>query len=115
MTSAELQDRLQRANDAFKAAHITAANAIEDLARAKTNLTANENACILAGLEGKNETERKAHLSKLTTNDQVHLENAETALRDAQLALTLARLDDQLARNLLQLHTHQTGGDDQAN
>lgn len=35
--------------------------------------------------------------------------------RDAQLALTLARLDDQLARNLLQLHTHQTGGDDQAN
>jgi hypothetical protein len=98
------QQGISDATDALKAAHEQLARSANVLARARSDLATRENEVILAGVEGKNEAERKARLADLTTADRVRLEDAERNHRGAQLAVTLAELDHKLARELAALH-----------
>lgn len=99
--------QLKQATEILKLAHKNVAESASLLARDKSNLASNENHVILEGLEGKNETERKARLAEATLHDRVVLERSEAAHREAQLALTLAELDYKLAREALSLHRAQ--------
>ena len=96
--------QLKSATETLKLAHKNVTESAGLLARDKSNLAANENHVILQGLEGKNETERKARLADATLHDRVVLERSEAAHREAQLALTLADLDYKLAREAAALH-----------
>jgi len=97
------QQGISDATDALKAAHEQLARSANVLARERSELANSENTIILAGVEGKNEAERKARLADLTTTDRVRLEDAERNHRGAQLAVTLAELDYKLARELAAL------------
>lgn len=107
------QQGISDATDALKAAHEQLARSANVLARERSELANSENTIILAGVEGKNEAERKARLADLTTADRVRLEDAERNHRGAQLAVTLAELDYKLARELAALHRAEltAGGD----
>lgn len=89
---------------ALKAAHERLARSVNVIARERSDLATRENEVLLAGLEGRNEAERKARLADLTTTDRFRLEDAERNHRDVQLAVTLAELDYKLARELAALH-----------
>lgn len=95
---------LKTATAQLKEAHVEVARQREALADAQHNLAYAERNHILDGLEGKNETERKARLAQLTQEQTTALEGAEYALRLAELNLKLADLDYKLAREALSLH-----------
>lgn len=105
---------LTQATNALKTAHVGLAHAQAALTTAKRNLVEHETELVFNGLQGKNEAARKAELDMVTRTERLAVNDAEDALRAAQLAFTLADLDHKLAREITALRRAELnaqGGD----
>ena len=96
------ENDVNRAAERRAAALERLAEATGNLALAKANLLFEENALVLAGLEGANERARAARLYDGTEHERGVVAAAEAQVRIARLALDLA--DNELARLRLLLH-----------
>ena len=105
MNKTELAQRINTAADALSAATTAKADAARQLAAARQELSSAEAAAIRAGVEGKNEAERKAKLSEITAAQQGKVQEAENAKLSADTAYDVAKIQWDSARQLVSIYT----------
>jgi len=77
----------------FTAARTAHAEAVEHEIEQKFRLSLKENEALSTGVEGSNETARKANLLKMFEDERAHVRMAEKATRAARLALDNAETE----------------------
>lgn len=105
MNKTELAARIQDAAAKLKEATSAKQHAVLKVAAARQHLTDAENACLLVGVEGKNEAERKARLGELVSEQSAALRDAERAKIDADAHYDLAKIEWDEARQLVTIFT----------
>lgn len=105
MNKTDLAARIQDTAAKLKEATSAKAEAASAVLDAKTKLTQAEMGAVLAGLPGKNELERKAHLAETVREQSEALGWAELGKAEADAAYDLARLDWEAAKQLVAIFT----------
>lgn len=93
----EVIGKLKEAVEAVKAAHQEVFDANAELGLAQRELESAKTQAILNGLEGKNDTARRAELDAITESEQRAVTEAKAGVDHANLQLTLAEIDLRLA------------------
>ena len=105
MNKTELAQRINDTAAALQSATAAKAQAALSVNAAKAALAEAETTQVLAGVEGKNETERKAKLAEATAPQVQALKDAETAKITADMGYDVAKINWDAARQLVSIYT----------